>query len=247
MVNLLYVEFKKLRRLYLWVIILVGAFVPSFFIFNVYFIQNRQPLINWSELMFSVGNNSALFEPAIFAIIIGYSLAREYEQHTFDYMLTYPYSRYKFILCKMIYMIPISLLTLVLTIFCALASGVILLGSMPSFYLIVAVVKINLYVNLAQIALIPLAVAVCLIGRSYIIAASYSMSLLLCTIMMTRFKFYYVIPWLIPWAIGKRMGYLPLDIIPYQYDITCIILCITFVVSLVFSIMYIKNFNTGMK
>lgn len=70
----------------------------------------------------------AVIGAALFSIIAGYIIAREYQNKTINNLLTYPYSRLQFISGKIIVAVSLVLATCLIAFFAHTAAGLFIVG-----------------------------------------------------------------------------------------------------------------------
>lgn len=130
MVNLLYTELLKLRRSYMFIISLIGAFVAPFLDYIMYYQYKKEKSVNVSINEFADQTNMfvmILIGTMLYGLIATYLFNREYEEDTLKNLLTIPVNRTKLVFSKMILLFGwieiLSIFAVVLTIIFSFLGG----------------------------------------------------------------------------------------------------------------------------
>lgn len=164
MLNVIYTEIYKLKRTNVLWLIMIGASFPVL----LNFLVELEHLV-WEEFFY---NNLVFFivltAPALFALMGGYVVAREYTERTVNQLFVYPYHRFTLMCGKLIVILLMMLLTFLLNFTLVIISGFfisdeLLIGAMVWEY---AGVYVWMLVLLSL--LVPMAMTAGMVGKSYI-------------------------------------------------------------------------------
>lgn len=227
MINLLQCELKKYKSTYIYTLGFLGMISPVILIMIGTFIVREdlitQGVFTWHSFYGRVISFFVfLIGPLLASFIAVSSIFNEYQSNTMGNILTTPFSRSKVILAKFGY---ISLLVIGLyacvaltNILCALLLGFTITGS--------EVLDYTSYLMLAgvtSIEIIPLAMLLTLIFRSFIPAMVISVAGIIPNLAVFHWDKCYLSPWAAPEVIVlKAAGYL--DNIDYIYPTAAVLL-----------------------
>lgn len=229
MINLLQSEFKKYKNTYVYTLGLLGMISPVILIAIGTFAVREDLIIkgmyNWHSF---TGRVVELFVflvgPLITSFIAISSIFYEYQSHTIENILTTPYSRSKVILGKLAF---VSLLIMVLYA-CVAVTNIICAVFMGFPIAMSELFNYSSYLMLASVAtlvIVPLAMLLTLIFRSFIPAMVISVAGIIPNLAAFHWDKCYISPWAAPEImILKIGGYLQIDLI---YPIMFIIFYLT--------------------
>jgi hypothetical protein len=240
LVNLIACEWMKWKRSRMQWLILIGALLPVLLNLAVMLNQyNYDPttVLHWSAYF---GDNLVLMTmlmcPTLFALLVGYMFAREFQERTINNLLTGPKSRYQVLVAKFIITIPVMIAVLLLSILLTWVSGYFIPHEPMTLSIMgEALSKYGLLLVL-QFALTPISAVVAILGRSYIPAMGLGIFAVISelTIMQSKYIMYY------PWSVPLN---LVLDMSPKLNVMSTgvITMLITFILPLVFLFFYFRK------
>lgn len=181
MLNILYSEFIKLKKSYILIITLISGLIMPGIIFvsnileSVWKVVSEADKIRFFESnVIDIERMSALFVyTIIFSLIPAYIFSREYTDKTASNIYTYPFSREKIFICKLITTYVLIIWVYLIQIICTYLGGYLIWGTFPSAKFINADIKVNLYSMLLQILLIPIPVLIANITENIIFSIVY--------------------------------------------------------------------------
>lgn len=237
MLDLIACEWLKWRRSRMLWLILLGALLPAVLNFFVEVHNSSDAAFQWKGYF---GDNlmmmMMLMCPALYALLIGYLFAREFQERTVNNMLTGPYSRNLVLAAKFVIAIPVLGSVLLLAFLLTFGSAFVFTSDLPSASVFWhALGKYGLLL-LIEYALVPIAAAVALLWRSYIPAMGLGVFAVISelTIMQSKYIMYY------PWSAPLNL----LDTMNEHYKSTStgvITMAVTFIVPLLFIVTYFRR------
>ncbi|OCA96393.1 ABC transporter permease [Clostridium beijerinckii] len=175
MFNIIYSEFMKLKKSYIWVIVFIsGCLLPGVNFFNAitndfsnlsqvqiqHFIKNQ--MINAETLSFQF-----LFI-IVFSLVVGYVFTREFTDKTANILYTYPSSRIKIFIGKFITVGILIMITYLIQFFISYLVVYIAFGVLPPAEFIIKDMKVNIYSALLQLVLVPVPALIASIAKNII-------------------------------------------------------------------------------
>lgn len=240
MLDVLYTELLKLKRSKILWLIAIGALLPAFLSFMLGYSRFRDGMpMGWDSVLL---NNATLMNllmaPALFALVSGFVVAREYQDNTINTLLTYPVPRGNILLGKLAILLAVVASTLLLSFAAILVSGQFVQTEPLTGGVLARHLRITGWTIAAQFALVPIAMGVSLIGRSLLPAIVTGIAAVVASgivINSERYSLYF--PWTIPvrlifYLAGK-------DTLDVAKEAT--ILAAVFLLSLVFSLWYFRR------
>lgn len=165
MLNSIYCEFLKLKKSYIWIVILVsGLAMTSFLDLIILILKDKRTFESYASNTEMA--NFLLIYTILFSLIVGYVFSREHEEKTSNILFSYPISRIKIFMAKFI--------TIDILIFCVYLIELIsiylgyyfLYKKLPESTFIVNHIIQNIYSLIFQYLLIPIPILITNISRS---------------------------------------------------------------------------------
>lgn len=202
--DILYTEWMKLKRSRLWWLVVLGPGLPVLLTFALYFNSQRimGRILVWDDFFkTSAVMLNTMLAPAFFALLAGYVLAREYQEHTISTLLTYPRPRWMFFLGKWLILIPLVFLVFALGYFYTLGAGFALQHESLAAQTLWVHAQAFGIMAVCHVALVPLALVAALIRKSLIPAVAIGIGAVVAngTILSSEYLAYF------PWTAGMAL------------------------------------------
>ena len=218
MINLMQSEYKKYKSTYVYVLGLLGMISPIILVAIGTFIVKgdlvSNGLYNWHSF---TGRAIELFVffvgPLITSFIAVSSIFYEYQSHAIGNLLTTPYPRWKIITGKLAY---ISLLIIALYACVTLTNLVcaVILGFPITTTEVINYSSYFMLAGVATLVIVPLAMLLTLIFRSFIPAMIISVAGIIPNLAAFHWDKCYISPWAAPEVLVLKIGgYLQVDLI----------------------------------
>ncbi|NMM62495.1 ABC transporter permease subunit [Clostridium sp. P21] len=172
MLNIIYSEFLKLKKSYISSIALIAGIVMSILmIIGNLVIGISMPFEKFACNIEQM--NLVILNPVLFSLIAGYIFSREFTDKTASILYSYPISRMKLLISKLITIY--ALIFLVYSIQCISVglSYYIANGIVPSYASIINYIKANIVSMLFQFLLIPIPILIGNITKNIIMPTVY--------------------------------------------------------------------------
>ncbi|WP_160687545.1 ABC transporter permease [Clostridium sp. C2-6-12] len=191
MLNSIYCEFLKLKKSYIWIVILVsGLAVTSFLDLIILILKDKRTFESYASNTEMA--NFLLLYTILFSLIVGYVFSREHEEKTSNILFSYPIPRIKIFMAKFI--------TIDILIFCVYLIELIsiylgyyfLYKKLPESTFIVNHIIQNIYSLIFQYLLIPIPILITNISRNIMAPVVYGVivEILMGTIANEYFPFF---------------------------------------------------------
>ena len=249
MLNLVAMEFKKMKRsIFVW-LIPIGAVITAIMEYgSVLYQQNNNPgtLLNWDWLVFTnFRYTTMLTSPVLFSLIMGYLIAKEFHEKTINTLFTYSISRVQILFAKYLAIIPVIFVFLVVGFLLTLAAGFTVDHPPLEADRFLNYVRAFLWLTLMTYAFIPIAASVSLIWKSYIASIALGIVALVCGVVISNSPHLGIIfPWSAP--IIMLSGFVPSGVLygeGIDYFKGTVSLLAIFAVPFVFNIVYIRRMD----
>lgn len=177
MLDGIYCEFLKLKRTGYYISVVLISFICLYFS-----TMNKQLVasLNWYGYFFNFEFQAFLvFYAMIIPNIVAIVFLREFSCNTASVEFAYPRGRFGIFINKYIVSILIIAVIYIISYICIILSGFILLKTPLTLSVLGNHLKVFLVSFAFQVALVPLAAIVALLGKSMIISFVYSMALII--------------------------------------------------------------------
>lgn len=223
MLNIIYSEFLKLKKSYILSVSLISGVIMSIFMI----LGNLLAGIGMSFENFVCNieqMNFSILDIILFSLIAGYVFSREYTDKTDSILYTYPISRMKIFISKLITIYILIFLVYFIQCISMYLSYYIADGIIPSSTLIMTDIKANTVSMLFQLLLIPIPILIANISKNIMIPLVYGiLSFIASGFIGSDYPYAAYIPFMAP-HISAVCFYFPKDI-NFNHIIISSILC----------------------
>lgn len=244
MFSVFYTEILKLKNTKLYWLVLLGV-LPTCLVCLIeflpkVFLQGTNTVFDMQDIFYRQGMAVTILGPALFALMTGFIVAREYQERTINQLFTYPASRIRFLLAKLL----VVFLLIVITVF---LSFVLVIGFtlLVEHHIDVTALWMGMKMNILICALsfgtIPVAAAISIIGKNIMPSSILAVIVSIIAVISEAGHGMHAIlfPWVTPYWPVRDLAQGIAQMGPNPYAIPAmIILILTFVVSLTFCILY---------
>jgi bacitracin transport system permease protein len=206
MYDILYTEFLKLKRSKVTIMILIGGITPALMTFLAFSDKSQNFINTWGWFFNTTLMLMCYIAPALFSLITGIIIIDEYQNNTLNLLFTCPVQRIKFLLCKYLIIVPVITLTYALSIIFTLIFGLLLNHNVLTNSLVISDIKINMWMVVLNIALLPLASAVSLYGKSIIGVSALGICYICTMFFLSGYKYNTFFPWFAPAIIASSLS-----------------------------------------
>lgn len=172
MLNTIYSEFLKLKKTYIIPLIFICGILMTILMFLARFItEHDMPFEKYAYNIEQV--NFLMLYTVLFSITTACIFSREFTDMTANILYTYPVSRVKIFISKLIALYIIVFFTYAIEALSIPISYYFLNGIFPEANLIIKDIKANVYSLFFQVLIIPMPILVANISKNFIIPSSY--------------------------------------------------------------------------
>lgn len=172
MLNIIYSEFLKLKKSYIIIISLVCGIIMSIFMASGNLLVGIG--MNFEKFVCNIEQmNVVVLNVVLFSLISGYVFSREFTDKTASILYTYPISRIKIFISKLITIYLLIFLVYFIQCISSYLSYYIADGIVPSYILIMNNIKANIVSMLFQFLLIPIPILIANISENIMMPAVY--------------------------------------------------------------------------
>ncbi|NNU75229.1 ABC transporter permease [Clostridium estertheticum] len=172
MFNLIYCEFLKLKKSYLFLTIAIIILLPPILLYIKYHAEYN--LIIWDMYLFQEETSStALINLPMYVFISSYIYTREFSYNTAQTLFSYSISRTKIFISKFLTIITMTSCIMILQLLFAVLAGLLLPHEALAKRIIIDHLKMNLYILFAQYAILPIAIFIAQASRNIILPMVY--------------------------------------------------------------------------
>lgn len=172
MLNTIYSEFLKLKKTHIIPIVFICGILVTIFMFLARLItEHDMPFEKYAYNIEQV--NFLILYTVLFSITAAYIFSREFTDMTANILYTYPVSRVKIFISKLIALYIIIFFTYTIETLSIPLSYYFLNGIFPEGNLIIKDIRANVYSLLLQFFITPIPVLVANISKNLIIPSSY--------------------------------------------------------------------------
>lgn len=174
MVNMIYCELLKMKRAKFFSTLCGICFIfPLMFLFT----ENKGAVINWNRYMFREQMSSSFTFILVFVIVAVSLIYTEFTNNTAINLYSYPTTRIKITISKIIMTIIIIAAVYILKFCITIVFGLSVQHEKLTTDLIFTYSKVNLYIILFQSALVPVTVFIASLSRNLVGPIIYGISL----------------------------------------------------------------------
>ena len=191
MLNAIYCEFLKLKKSYIWILILVGGLaMTSFLDFIILISKDKRTFESYASNTEMV--NFLLLYNILFSLIVGYVFSREHEEKTSNILYSYPMPRIKIFMAKFITIDILIFLVYLIELISIYLGYYLLYKKLPESTFIVKHIIQNIYSLIFRYLLIPIPILITNISRNIMAPVVYGVivEILMGTIANEYFPFF---------------------------------------------------------
>lgn len=245
MFRVLGAELMKLKHTRIVWLVLVGA-LPSCLLSLMAFFPVVTPAgipagFDLKEMFYRQGQTLVMLGAPLFALMTGYILSREYQERTINQLFSYPVSRVRFLMTKLLVVFLLIAAITALSFTFVVASALLVKHHIDVASLW-AGLRMNLLVCVLSFGTIPVAAALAMVAKNIIPVAVLTVFVTTVTVVSVigHGKASILFPWTVPyWPVRELATGIADNAGPNPYAVPAlIVLVITFTVSLVFCIVY---------
>jgi ABC-type transport system involved in multi-copper enzyme maturation permease subunit len=242
-------EFFKLKRLRLLWLIVITAFFTGMLEFSAITYQKhtQQNMFTWDWLMFTnIRYVTLLIIPIVVSLLMGFIVAREFQENTANAMFTYGYPRNWFLIGKYLVTVPILFILVLLEFFVTIGSGLLLSGhpelKVPMIENYMGIFSI---LFLMTLCFVPAAVLVSILFKSYIVSALFGLIVLIVgAVTVNSNTIGLLFPWSAPNIILSRyFPHRPYEALQPDYWKGYLSLLLVFIIPLIINFRIYKNMD----
>lgn len=165
MLNSIYCEFLKLKKSYIWIVILVsGLTMTSFLDLIILITKDKRTFESYASNTEMV--NLLILYTILFSLITGYVFSREHEEKTSNILYSYPMTRIKIFMAKLITIDILILCVYLIELISIYLGYYFLYKKLPESTFIVNHIIQNIYSLIFQYLLIPIPILITNISRN---------------------------------------------------------------------------------
>ncbi|MBZ9625832.1 ABC transporter permease [Clostridium sp. FP2] len=172
MFNLIYCEFLKLKKSYLFLALAIIILLPPILLYIKWHAEYK--LIIWDMYLFQEEiSTTALINLPMYAFISSYIYTREFSYNTAQTLFSYSISRTKIFISKFLAILIMTGCIIILQLLVSVLAGLLVPHEPLTRGIVLGHLKMNLYILLAQYAILPIAIFIAQVGRNIILPMVY--------------------------------------------------------------------------
>lgn len=249
MFNVFRAELMKLKNTKMHWLVLLGA-LPANLVTLSAFLPRVLPDgttagMDFQDMFYRQGMTITILAPFLFALITGYIFSREYQERTINQLFSYPISRMRILIAKLAAVFSLIVATSALSCVTVTVTGIVSSFSHSVDWAVIWMgIRMNLLACLLAFGTVPVAAALSMVGKSVIPSTVLGAFAGIVTLIgelghgMRGILF----PWLMPYWPVRELGQGLAESGPNPYVVQgSVILGATFIVSLLFCIVYYEK------
>ncbi|WP_028612350.1 ABC transporter permease [Paenibacillus harenae] len=249
MASVFLAEIMKLKHTKMHWLVLLGilpANLVTLFAFMPKIAPDGTPAgIDLQDMFYRQGMTLTILAPFMFALMTGYIISREYQERTINQLFSYPIPRVRILFAKLAAVFLLIAITSALSCVSVTAAGLIMsFNQQIDFAVVWSGIRMNLLACLLSFGTIPVAAALSMVGKSVIPSTVLGVLATIVTLIgeMGHGMDGVLFPWLMPYWPVRDLAQGLAQSGPNPYAASgAAILAITFVVSLLFCIVYYEK------
>ena len=230
MLNIIYCELLKLKKSYIIPVSIIGGMFMSMLMIlaSLVFKESVETFEQYSSNLEIP--NILLIDTILFSLIAGYIFSREFADKTSSVVYSYPVSRIKIFIGKLITIIMLISLVYLVKVISIYLGYYILNNKLPESSFAIIYIKYNIYSLIAQFLIIPIPIVITNMSKNLILPVIYGTFGTIVTIVSSgkMFKFNEYVPLIAPYKFIIKV-YRP-NLVDINYSIISAILC--FIISM---------------
>ncbi|WP_199615451.1 ABC transporter permease [Paenibacillus alkalitolerans] len=249
MLNVFLTEIMKLKNTKIHWLVLLGAIPANLITLSTFLpkvLPEGTPIgIDLQDMFYRQGMAVTILAPFMFALMTGYIISREYQERTINQLFSYPIPRFRILAAKLATVFLLIVITSAISCVSVTVTGLISSFTQQSdFAIFWSGIRMNILACLLSFGTVPVAAALSMVGKSVIPSAVLGVFATVVTLIgeMGHSMDSVLFPWLMPyWPVRElAQGLAQTGPNPYVWPGT-VILATTFVVSLIFCIVYYER------
>ena len=230
MLNIIYCELLKLKKSYIILVaVMAGMFMSMLMVLaSLVFKEEVQTFEQYSSNL-EIPNILLLYT-ILFSLIAGYVFSREFTDKTSSVVYSYPVSRIKIFIGKLITIYMLICLVYLVKVISIYLGFYFLNHMLPESSFIISYIKYNIYSLIAQFLIIPIPILITNMIKNLMLPVVYGIFGTIVTIVSSgkMFKFSDYVPLIAPYKLMIKV-YLP-NLVDVNYSVISAVLC--FVISM---------------
>lgn len=172
MLNAIYCEFLKLKKSYIWIVILVsGTAMTTLLDFIILITKDKRTFESYASNAEMA--NFLILYTILFSLIVGYIFSREHVERTSNILYVYPISRIKIFMAKLITIDILIFLVYLIELISMYSGYYFLYKKLPESTFIINHIIQNVYSLMFQFLLIPIPILIANISRNIMFPVLY--------------------------------------------------------------------------
>ncbi|MBU3100081.1 MULTISPECIES: ABC transporter permease [Clostridium] len=172
MFNLIHCEFLKLKKSYLFLTIAIIILIPPILLYIKW--HSEYNLIIWDMYLFQEEiSSTALINLPMYVFISSYIYTREFSYNTAQTLFSYSISRPQIFISKFLTIVIMTSCIMILQLLFAVLAGLLLPHEPLTMGIVLGYLKINIYILVAQYAILPIAIFIAQVSRNIILPMVY--------------------------------------------------------------------------
>lgn len=247
MFSIIYTEMMKLKNTRIFWLVLIGA-LPANLVSLLALLPKVSPAgtpagLNLQEMFYRQGQMLTMLGPALFALMTGYIIAREYQERTINQLFSYPVSRVRFLAAKLAAVLALIAITTALSSVSVFVVGTKLVFQQQADLNVLWLgMRMNIMIWVLSFGTIPVAASLSMVGKNIIPVAVLGVFVTVISAIgeAGHGSQGILFPWLSPyWPVRQLAQGIAQNYGPNPYAMPSqVILALTFMVSLIFCVVY---------
>ncbi|KLU58958.1 ABC-2 family transporter protein [Peptococcaceae bacterium CEB3] len=240
-------EMMKLKNTKILWLVLIGV-LPANLVSLIALLPKIAPAgtpagINLQDMFYRQGQMLTIWGPALFALMTGYIIAREYQERTINQLFSYPVARVSFLAAKLAAVLALIALTTVLSSVSVFVVGAKLVFQQHADLNVLWLgMRMNMMICALSFGTIPVAAALSMVGKNIIPVAVLGVFVTVITAIgeAGHGSQGILFPWLTPyWPVRQLAQGIAQNSGPNPYATPAlVVLALTFIISLIFCVVY---------
>lgn len=209
MLNVIYTDLLKLKRAkILWMLLLLVLLLNSVEFVDLYNITNRGVIVEWNRSVENIAFfvNIMLAVPIV-SIIVGFIFSREYSENTINTLFTYPISRTKFIISKLVIIYILILMTFISCYIFSIIVGIIFPHELFTLGIFIKYLKVYLLMSVMHFALVPPVALVAVFSKNIVPPICFGVGVTFVSMFISQTKYGQVFPWSVPAVVTQDVSW----------------------------------------
>ncbi|MPQ30371.1 hypothetical protein E4V42_02805 [Clostridium estertheticum] len=171
MFNLIHCEFLKLKKSYLFLTIAIIILLPPILLYIKWHAEYN--LIIWDMYLFQEEGCMTLINLPMYVFISSYIYTREFSYNTAQTLFSYSISRTKIFISKLLTILIMTGCIMILQLLFTALAGLLVPHEPFTMGIVLGHLKMNIYILVAQYAILPIAIFIAQASRNIILPMVY--------------------------------------------------------------------------